>query len=160
MQHKNMERWNEPVLLSREACLRNKERLTAFYDSNMKLCSYMDGFSHRDAELKIEGMTEHVSNGTAMVFGMFDGDELIGFVWAYEHFFRTEKRVYVNEIHVDKRYRHRGIGRRLLTAVEDMARRLGYGAIYLHAEGNNEGAIRLYESEGFEKERVQLRKGL
>jgi ribosomal protein S18 acetylase RimI-like enzyme len=41
-----------------------------------------------------------------------------------------------------------------------MARKLGYGAIYLHAEGNNEGAIRLYESEGFEKERIQLRKGL
>jgi ribosomal protein S18 acetylase RimI-like enzyme len=41
-----------------------------------------------------------------------------------------------------------------------MARSKGYGALYIHAEGNNEGAIRLYQNEGYEIERVQLRKVL
>ena len=91
---------------------------------------------------------------------MFDNEELVGFVWAYPHQFRDEVRVYVNEIHVAEPYRGRGAGKQLLSAVESMAKSRGYGAIYLHAEGDNEGAISLYRSLGYEIERVQFRKGL
>ena len=92
--------------------------------------------------------------------GVFDSDELIGYVWAYEHTFREEIRIYVNEIHVDEAYRNRGIGKQLLSAVENLARGRGYKALYIHAEGDNDGAIRLYQNEGYEIERVQLRKAL
>lgn len=149
-----------PLLLDREQCLRYKARLCEFYYSNIRSCSFLDSFSPRDAELKIEGLIEHVSDGSAMVFGMFDNEELAGFVWAYPHQFRDEVRVYVNEIHVAVPFRGRGVGKQLLSAVESMAKSRGYGAIYLHAEGNNEGAIGLYRSQGYEVERVQLRKGL
>lgn len=131
-----------------------------FYYSNIKTCAYLDSFTYKDAEQKIEGLIEHVSNGSAMVYGVFDSEDLIGYVWAYEHQFRDEVRVYVNEIHVDKPYRGRGIGRQLLAAVEQLARERGYRALYIHAEGNNDGAIRLYESQGYATERVQLRKEL
>ena len=126
----------------------------------MQSCSYMDGFTYQDAEQKIEGMIEHVANGSAMVFGMFDNESLIGFVWAYEHPYREETRVYVNEIHVDEHYRNRGFGKQLLGAVERIARKRGYHALYIHAEGNNDGAIHLYKNEGYVVERVQLRKEL
>jgi ribosomal protein S18 acetylase RimI-like enzyme len=120
----------------------------------------MNGFSFEDAVAKIEEMIDHLTNGTAMVYGTFDQKDLIGFVWAYEHPFREETRIYISEIHVDERYRGRGIGKQLLTAVESMARSRGYKALYIHAEGDKDDVIRLYQQEGYVIERVQLRKGL
>lgn len=155
-----MEKLSEPLLLNRELCLKYKERLTSFYYSNIKSCSFMYSFTYKEAERKIEGLIEHVSNGSAMVYGVFDSDELIGYVWAYEHTFREEIRIYVNEIHVDETYRNRGIGKQLLSSVENLAKSKGYGALYIHAEGDNDGAIRLYQKEGYEIERIQLRKRL
>ena len=155
-----MKQLSEPILLNRDLCLKFKNRLSEFYFSNILSCSYMDSFSYNDAEQKIESMIEHVSNGSAMVFGVFDDENLIGYVWAYEHSYRDEVRVYVNEIHVEELYRNRGVGSQLLYAVERMARQRGYHALYIHAEGNNDGAIRLYENEGYVVERVQLRKNL
>lgn len=149
-----------PILLDRELCVRHKDRLAAFYYSNMRLCSFMDGFTYEDAVAKIECMTKHVSEGTAMVFGVFDQERLIAFLWAYEHPYREEPRVYVSELHVDEEYRGRGIGKKLLAATEQMARERGYHALYIHAEGNNDGALSLYESQGYVTERIQLRKEL
>ena len=76
------------------------------------------------------------------------------------HPFREEVRRYVSEIHVDESYRNRGVGKTLLYAVECIAREHGYSALYIHAEGDNDTALRLYKSEGFVTERVQLRKEL
>ncbi len=151
---------SEPILLNREQCLNYKERLTGFYFSNIRSCAYMGSFTYKDAEQKIDGLIEHVSNGSAIVCGVFDNEDLIGYVWAYEHPFRDEVRVYVNEIHVDEAYRNRGIGKQLLSAIENLSKSKGYGALYIHAEGNNDGAIRLYQNEGYVVERVQLRKAL
>lgn len=151
---------SEPLRLNREQCLKYKEQLANFYYSNIKSCSFFNNFSYEDAEQKIVGLIEHVSNGSAIVYGVFDSEILIGYVWVYEHSFREEFRIYVNEIHVDEAYRNRGIGKQLLHEVEDMARERGYGAIYIHTEGNNIGAIRLYQNEGYEVERIQLRKEL
>ena len=151
---------SEPLLLHREMCLRYKERLISFYYSNIKSCSFMDGFSYKDAEQKIDGLIEYVSSGSAIVYGVFDNEDLIGYAWAYEHTYREEVRMYVNEIHVDEAYRNKGIGKQLLHAVENMTKKRGYGALYIHAEGDNDGAIRLYQNEGYVIERVQLRKAL
>ena len=151
---------SEPLLLNREQCLKYKERLTSFYYSNINTCAYMGSFTYKDAEQKMDGLIEHVSNGSAIVYGVYDSEDLIGYVWAYEHPFREEIRMYVNEIHVEEAYRNRGIGKQLLYAVESMARSRGYGAIYIHAEGDNDGAVRLYKNEGYTIERVQLRKKL
>lgn len=151
---------SEPTLLDGGQCMKYKERLSEFYYQNIGACSCMNGFSYEDAELKIESLIEHVSNGSAVVYGVFDREDLIGYVWAYEHPFREEVRMYISEIHVDERYRGRGVGKQLLAAVENMARNRGYHALYIHAEGNNDGAIRLYQNEGYVIERVQLRKAL
>lgn len=149
-----------PIPLSHELCLKYKNRLTEFYYSNIKACSYMDNFSYNAAESKIEGMIEHVMNDSAFVFGVFDKELLVGFVWAYKHPFREEERMYINEIRVDELYRGRNVGKQLLSTVEDLARKQGLGAVYLHTEGDNDGAIRLYEKAGYELERVQFRKAL
>ena len=42
--------------------------------------------------------------------------------------------------------------------VEERAKEMGIDALYIHAEANNPGSIRLYEAVGYVAERVQLRK--
>jgi L-phenylalanine/L-methionine N-acetyltransferase len=53
---------------------------------------------------------------------------------------------------VDASVRRRGIGRALLEAAEEWARRSGVRKLELHVFPYNEAAIRLYESCGFERE--------
>jgi GNAT superfamily N-acetyltransferase len=47
------------------------------------------------------------------------------------------------------KYRDRGIGSRLLLALEERARRLGYGAIWLETRTVNERAVAFYTRSGY-----------
>ena len=111
-----------------------------------------------EAEAKIRSMIAHMADGSAIVYGVFDGQTVCGYLWAYEVQFREERRVYVSEVHVDENLRGQGFGTMLLEAAEAEAVDRGISALYIHAEANNPGAIRLYERFGFQMERVQLRK--
>lgn len=146
--------------LSAELAEKHFETLTEFYSINSRACSCMESFTREDAEAKIKSMVAHITGGSAIVFGSFEGEKLVGYIWAYEIKFRDEDRVYVSEIHVAEKWRGRGIGHLLLAAVEDIARERGIPALYIHTEADNAGAIRLYEREGYCMERVQLRKSL
>ena len=68
--------------------------------------------------------------------------------------------MYVSEIRVKEEYRGRGIGKELLGLVEEKAKEMGLGAVYLHAEAGNTDARRLYEACGYSEERIQMRKEL
>ena len=113
-----------------------------------------------EAEAKIRSMITHMADGSAIVYGVFDGEVLQGYLWAYEVQFREERRVYVSEVYVDQRLRGQGFGTQLLEVAEAEARDRGIPALYIHTEASNTGAIRLYERFGFRMERVQLRKAL
>ena len=134
--------------------------LAQLYFSNMQMCSHLEHFTFDDAYKKIESFIDHLEHGTCVGFAAFDGDEICGFVWAYPHQFREEQRMYVSEIRVREDHQGRGIGKQLLRKVEDKTKELGISALYLHAEADNPVAIRLYESIGFQTERIQLRKDL
>ena len=69
--------------------------------------------------------------------------------------------VYVNELAVARQQRGRGIGRRLMAAAEEWARRHGASSIALDAMLANTGALRLYEEHlGFTRVAVILRRNL
>lgn len=71
------------------------------------------------------------------------------------------RRVYLGYLAVQAEHRSRGIGGRLLRAVEDWAR--AKGAELLVTDTNlrsNLGAVEFYESHGFEQQAVVLRKAL
>ncbi len=57
---------------------------------------------------------------------------------------------YIQTIEVAPEARGRGVGRQLLERIEDSARAAGAGLIWLHVEAANEGAIRLYERQGYD----------
>lgn len=108
--------------LKHDDCIRYKDTLISFYYRNSVTCSSLSHFSKADAEAKINSMMDHISDGSAIVFGAITGDKLVGYIWSYEYTFREEARIYVSEIHVDESYRNRGIGKQLLRAVETAAR--------------------------------------
>jgi len=147
------------VKFSKEQCNHHKQALAFLYLNNVKSCSFTTSFSYSDAESKIAELIEYVGNDSAIVFGCLDyKNKLVGFIWAYRVVFREENRMYVSVIQIDDAYRGCGLGTKLLNAVENEARTVNLPALYIHTEAYNEGAIRLYEHEGYVIERVQLRK--
>ncbi|PKM71550.1 MAG: hypothetical protein CVU91_13265 [Firmicutes bacterium HGW-Firmicutes-16] len=147
------------IKLSKEQCAHHKQALAFLYLDNVKSCSFTTSFSYSDAEDKIAELIEYVDNNSAIVFGCVDDKgKLVGFIWAYSVIFREENRMYVSVVQIDDAYRGRGLGTKLLNAVENEARIDGLPALYIHTEAYNQGAIRLYEREGYVMERVQLRK--
>lgn len=144
--------------LTDEIVLKYKMEIAQFYYDNMLLCSCLEHFTFEEAVKKIEDFIIHLQNNTCVAFGLFREDEICGFIWAYQHQFREEKRMYVNEIRIKDEYRNKGYAKALLQLVEEKAKEMGIGAVYLHAEANRPSALRLYESAGYAVERVQLRK--
>ena len=58
---------------------------------------------------------------------------------------------------VARDYRRRGVGRALLEAAVEWARASGASKLELHVFPHNQGAIKLYESFGFEREGYRKR---
>jgi GNAT superfamily N-acetyltransferase len=71
------------------------------------------------------------------------------------------RRVYLGYLAVQAEYRSRGIGGRLLSAVEDWARERNAEVLLTDTNlRSNLGAVEFYESHGFEQQAVILRKAL
>ena len=61
---------------------------------------------------------------------------------------------YISNVAVQKRFRRRGIAKRLVAKAEAQALSWGCHAIALHCDLNNPGATKLYEDQGFKPIRV------
>ena len=147
-------------LITVEIAEKNREQIAQLYFDNVRSNAYHSHYTYEEAYEKIGGLIDYLRDGTAIVYCAFEYDDLIAFIWAYVHQFREENRMYVNEIRVKEEYRKREIGSQLLRLVENEARELGIGAVYLHAEGNNPAAIGCYKAAGYCEERIQMRKEL
>lgn len=150
----------EIIKMNHELAIKNMDELKLLYYQNAHECSFVKSFNLEDAEIKIRDLSEHLKNQSAICYGLFDKEKLVGYVWAYQHSFRDELRVYINEIRIFEDYRGKGFGEKLIACVEKEAIAIGIKAIYLHAEATNQGAIRLYNRLGYTPERIQLRKCL
>ena len=144
--------------LNAETVKQYRHEIAQFYYENMQTCSCLEHFTFDRAYEKIGDLIDHLNTNTCIAYGAFEDGEIIGYIWAYPHPFREETRMYINEIRVKEEYRNRGIGKELMRMVEERAKELNLPALYLHAEATNPDAIRLYESIGYKKERIQLRK--
>ena len=136
--------------LTAEIVLKYKKEITQFYYDNLRACSCLEHFSFEEAALKIDGFVNHLRNHTCIAYGLFHEDEICGYIWAYPH--------RLNEVRIKEEYRNKGYGKALLKLVEERAIEMGIDALYIHAEADNPGSIRLYEAVGYVAERVQLRK--
>lgn len=96
----------------------------------------------------IAGLQQHP---TTLVFLAFDQDRAIGIATSFIGFstFAAKPLINVHDLSVRAEYRGQGVGRALLNAVEQEARRRGCVKLTLEVLENNRRAIGLYESFGF-----------
>ncbi len=146
--------------LGAESARRHRGELAALYHANMRTWSCVEACPYEQAYAKIGDLMAHLEAGTCVAFAAFEGSEVVGFVWAYPHEFRDERRMYVSELGVSEGHRGRGIGRALMALVEERAKEMGLPALYLHAEAGSPVAVRFYEGLGYGTERIQLRKAI
>ena len=145
-------------VITEEKAKKYRKEIAQFYFENVQACSFFENYTYDEAFEKVGDFIDHLENGTAIAYGLFDGDELYGYVRAYPHRFREENRLYVNEIRIREGWRRKGYGKELLKLIEDKSKEMGLSAVYLHAEANNPGALMFYHNMGYDVERMQLRK--
>ncbi len=87
-------------------------------------------------------------------FGAYDADLLVGLLIAEPQEWNRSLSVW--EFHVAPTHRRRGIGRRLMAAAEDQARRSGLRTIVCETQNTNAAAIMVYRKLGFMVEGIDL----
>jgi ribosomal protein S18 acetylase RimI-like enzyme len=109
---------------------------------------------------KARELLPYLESAKAVLFGAFDQNKLIGFLWAYPRVFLEESRLYINAMIVAEQYRGQGIGKLLVLELEKYARREKIPAIDVQTASFKIDAIDFYRKLGFEHERVQMRKSI
>lgn len=89
--------------------------------------------------------------GLLRIFGIFDNDELVGFISL-----GMSDVVDVETIYVKEEYRRKGFALQLLNQAEKVAREILAESIMLEVRQSNFSAIKLYEKAGFTK--ISVRK--
>jgi ribosomal protein S18 acetylase RimI-like enzyme len=97
----------------------------------------------------IPGLVKH---GGARVFLAYNGEQPIGVAICLVGFssFRARPLVNIHDIAVSPEARGQGVGRQLLAAVEADARALGCCKVTLEVRSDNQRAMGLYRSVGFQ----------
>ena len=144
--------------LNAETVRQYRNEIAQFYYGNMQTWSGLEHCSFDKAYEKIGDLIAHLNTNTCIAYGAFEESEIIGYIWAYPHTFREERRIYISECSVKDEYQSRGIGKTMMMLVEKRAKEEGFPALYLHAEAGSPDAVRFYESNGYSKERIQFRK--
>lgn len=107
-----------------------------------------------------EGREASMPNGVLQpgneVFESFNNNESVGIVWLWI----DGTQWFIYDIEIDEEHRGKGLGRATMRAIEDYVKKHGGTAIDLSVFGFNEIARKLYESEGYEVKRIQMKKEL
>jgi ribosomal protein S18 acetylase RimI-like enzyme len=86
-------------------------------------------------------------------FGALDGDRLIGLAITES---RWNDEAMVWELHVEERWRGKGVGKQLLAAVEAAARTKDLRAVVLETQTTNVAAIGFYRACGYALQGIDL----
>ena len=106
----------------------------------------------------IPGLRRHP---TTLIFLAFDGDQPIGVAVCFIGFstFVAKPLINIHDFVVLPTSRGKGIGRRLLEAVEAKARELGCCKLTLEVMDKNDQAVRMYQAAGFARYTLQQEAG-
>jgi ribosomal protein S18 acetylase RimI-like enzyme len=98
---------------------------------------------------------------TTLIFLAFDGDEPVGAAVCFIGFstFAAKPLINIHDCVVVPACRGKGVGRRLLEAVEGKARELSCCKLTLEVMDNNQRALRTYEAAGFVRYALQKEAG-
>ena len=108
-----------------------------------------------------ESIAAAESGSGSLLVAVDDEDRIAGFVTlSTRTHFTGDVDAYVGELVVAPTHRRQGVGRSLLAAAEERARRLGFRTLSLDTGGANTAARALYDATGFVIEDVRLTKPL
>ena len=121
----------------------------------------MGGAKSLDPDVRarlIPGLQRHP---TTLVFLAFDGDQAVGAAVCFIGFstFAAKPLINIHDFVVLSGLRGKGVGRRLLEAIEGRARELGCCKLTLEVMDNNHRALRMYEAAGFARYALQKEAG-
>ena len=102
----------------------------------------------------IPGLQKHP---TTLVFLAFAGDQAVGAAVCFIGFstFAAKPLINIHDFVVLSALRGKGVGRRLLEAIEGKARELGCCKVTLEVMDNNHRALRMYQAAGFVRYALQ-----
>jgi GNAT superfamily N-acetyltransferase len=109
-------------------------------ENQVWLVAEVDGKAVGEVQAVIQGPSEHAEAQAQRDVGL--------------------RRVYVNYLAVQAVHRNRGIGSRLMGAMEEWARDNGAGLILTDTNLRSPHAVRFYEKQGYTRQSVILRKRL
>lgn len=78
--------------------------------------------------------------------GAYDDENCIGLAIIQEGVFRY---MYLYDLKVNRAYRKRGVGKKLIEAAKEVARQKGYAGVYTVGQDDNLGACLFYLKNGF-----------
>jgi ribosomal protein S18 acetylase RimI-like enzyme len=106
----------------------------------------------------IRGLQEHP---TTLIYLAFDDDNPVGAAVCFIGFstFAAKPLINIHDFVVLPAVRGKGVGRRLLEAVEKKARELGCSKLTLEVMDNNHQALRMYQAAGFVRYALQEESG-
>ena len=105
-------------------------------------------------------MLIYIADSSAYILGVFDNNVLIGFIWCYKRMVNDSQRLHINYFIVDEKHRNCGIGKELINRVFDYAKDTGIEKVELMVSKSNKTAMKFYNKNGFEEERVLLCKDI
>jgi len=138
-------------LAVRTASLKDLEAIAPLFDA------YRRFFTQKpDLETSRRFLGERLERGESVVLAAFERDEAAGFLQLYPLFssWYCKRQWFLSDLYVDERFRKRGIGKRLVSACIDYAKRSGARAILVELPFSEPHLVKFYGELGFAKDDV------
>lgn len=117
-------------------------------------------YPSNQAAVYVGKISGYIEDGSAIVSGAFVDEQLVGFSWAYELSIFGERRVHIDMIGVNPKYRRQGIAQNLIDIqIEEMKKR-DIHIIEAMTTRSNLNAYNWFHSMGFIDERIKVRRDL
>ena len=111
-------------------------------------------------EQTVQSLAQYLEQDKAVVFAAYEDGALQGWIWCHEIDRMGSKRLHIASFAVKEGTRKKGVGQQLMQQAQDYARDNGYAALDLLVTASNATAVGFYEKQGFQTERLLLRKDL
>lgn len=111
-------------------------------------------FRYKDVNEMIVENTKEMENGVIDIFGLFDGDKIIGelrakYISDDNRFAEKDKRTYLYAFRIHQKHQGKGLGNFLLENVLESLEENDYGEFTVGVEDDNSRARYMYEKHGF-----------
>lgn len=138
-------------LTVRTATLADLDAIAPLFDA------YRRFFTEKpDLETSREFLGERLGRGESVVLAAFEHEEAAGFLQLYPLFssWYCKRQWFLSDLYVDERFRERGIGKHLVAACIDYAKRSSARAVLVELPFSEPHLVEFYGKMGFAKDAV------